>query len=200
MTDTAPQRRPRLGPLVIGVLLIFIGILWFIDIVDAVDVSWAVLLPGALIVVGLALMYGARTGRHGGLVTFGVFLAIFVVLASAIDVLIEVPITGGIGDEAHRPIGAASAGYHWGIGKMAVDLTQADLPDTPMEVTLGIGELVVVLPAGASLNVRADAGIGQVDLFGRIEAGISPELTAGPGGSVQLVVRVGLGRVEVRYG
>jgi uncharacterized membrane protein (UPF0136 family) len=194
-------RAPRLGALVTGALLVVAGVLWLIDAASGIDVSWAVLLPCALIVVGAAALYGSRTGSHGGLVTLGVFLTICVVLASAVDVLIDVPLTGGIGEETYRPTEAAATEYHWAIGKMTVDLTRAAATTDPIEVTLAIGELVVIVPAGVPVDITADAGVGEVAVLGTVNDGINPEVTKeDPAAALHLVVRVGLGRVEVRLG
>lgn len=201
MTAISDRRPLRLGPLVTGALLVVIGILWLVDAVGGVDVPWAVLMPSALIVVGAALVYGSRTGHHRGLITLGIFLTAAVVLASAVDVFIGVPLTGGVGEESQHPTGLAATEYHWAIGTMTVDLTDATLPSEPIEATVGLGELVVIVPIGLAIEVTAEAGIGEITVFDRTASGISPNLTAADeGATVHLVVKVGMGRVEVRRG
>ncbi len=199
MTDDRPP--VRLGRIVAGSLLVVIGVLWFIDAFGGIDLAWTILLPCALMVVGAALIYGSRTDNHGGLITLGVFLTIAVVLSSAIDVLVDVPLTGGVGDESLAPTGLAATEYHWAVGSMKVDLTRATFPEDLIEVTVGMGELVVTVPEGIAVEVHGRAGVGQVVLFGREVSGISPEdSVAEPGAALHLEVRVGFGRVEVKRG
>jgi predicted membrane protein len=200
MTDDRPTP-VRLGRIVAGSLLVVIGVLWFIDAFGNVDLPWRIVLPCALMIVGTALVYGSRTGHHGGLITFGVFLTIAVVLSSAIDVLVDVPFSGGVGDESLTPTGLAATEYHWAIGSMKVDFTQADFPTERIGVTVGIGELVVTVPEGVAVDVHARAGLGQVVVFGHEVSGVSPEDTLSEAGAtLHLDVRVGLGRVEVKRG
>ena len=124
-----------------------------------------------------------------------------VLLASAIDVLVDIPFRGGVGESLERPTGVAATGYHWAMGTMTVDLTNADLPASTIEITVGLGELIVVIPRGVAVAIDADAGIGDLDVLGRQASGINPELTVSePGATVRLVVRVGMGHVEVRRG
>jgi len=200
MTD---DRHPpvRLGRIVAGSLLVVIGVLWFIDAFGGIDLPWRIVLPCALMILGAALVYGSRTDHYGGLITLGVFLTIAVVLSSAIDVLVDVPFTGGVGDQSLAPTGVAATEYHWAIGSMKIDFSQADFPTEQVEVTVGIGELVVTVPDGIAVDVHARAGIGQVVLFGTEVSGVSPEDTLSEAGAtLHLDVRVGLGRVEVKRG
>ena len=151
--------------------------------------------------MGAALVYGSRTGRHGGLITLGVLLTVAVLLASAIDVLVDIPIRGGVGESMQRPTGTAESEYHWALGKMTVDLTDATLPGGPIELTVAMGELVVIIPAGVAVEIEADAGIGELEILDHNESGVDPDLTIEePGATLHLITRVGLGRVEVRRG
>ena len=69
-----PEERARgvaLGRLALGALLLVLGIGWLLEILDVADVAWGAILPAALIVIALALLFGAG-GRHSGLITLGV--------------------------------------------------------------------------------------------------------------------------------
>jgi len=194
-------RSPRLGQVVMGGLLVVIGVLWLFDAVTSLDVPWEILLPAALVVVGAALVYGSSTGRYGGLITLGVILTILVVLSSGLEVVLDVPFEGGIGERDHAPIGLADTEYRLAIGDLTVDLTEADSAGDLISISVGIGNLQVIIPDGARYIIRARAGLGDVVVFGQEESGVGPEIEAhgGTGGDIfNLEVEVGMGKVEVR--
>lgn len=198
---TAP-RRLGLGRLVGGLLLVVVGVLWMIEEFTDADLPWTTLLPLILIVIGLALIYGAATGPHTGLVTLGIVVTVIVVLSSAADVLFDVPFSGGVGDKAVTPT-ALEDEYRWAVGSMTVDLTSAQLDGQEIELSVGLGELIVIVPNGAAVQISAAAGIGEVIVFGETQSGVSPEvITPPPSGSPELVItaRVGIGKVEVKRG
>ncbi|MGZ8626356.1 MAG: LiaF transmembrane domain-containing protein, partial [Actinomycetota bacterium] len=55
-----PTTPPRTGRLVAGVVLVLIGVGWLLEVLDVVEFPWEVLLPAALIAVGVALLLTAR--------------------------------------------------------------------------------------------------------------------------------------------
>lgn len=193
---------PPLGQIVGGGLLILLGTAWLVEAADWGDVPWRALLASALILVGAALMWGARTGRHGGLIAFGVVLALAVALGSALEVLADIPITGGVGEERHRPIARVEDDYRWGLGSMTLDLTAASEPleGRTIEASVAIGELIVVLPEDLRVDVDARSGIGEVVVLGRRSSGIGPDLTLDEGDdpALTLDLDVAIGKVEVR--
>ena len=70
-----------------------------------------------------------------------------------------------------------------------------------MEARVGVGELVVELPDGVSVEVVASSGLGEVQVLGQQEGGFGSRIDAVSeyGGDRRLVldVRVGLGQVRV---
>jgi hypothetical protein len=115
-------------------------------------------------------------------------------------VLADVPFSGGVGENDLAPT-VLEDEYRWAVGSMTLDLSQADLDGGVLEASVGIGELVVILPTDA-VSIDAGAGIGEVLVFGSAQSGMSPEVVIGvPGGGpaeLQLILRVGIGKVEVR--
>jgi len=86
--------------LVLGGLLVLFGVGWFLETVSDVEVPWSVLLPSILILVGLALIAGARSARRQpGMVTFGIVLTVMLALGSGFDVTFG----GGIGQRVEDP-------------------------------------------------------------------------------------------------
>lgn len=204
---------PRLGHIVLGAVLVLIGVGWLIEALDVADVPWRLLLPSILILVGLALTLGARSGSHGGLIAFGVVLTVLVLLAGVFEVLMDVPLSGGVGDRTRTPT-TADDQYRWGVGKMTLDLRRAqDLPGEEIAASVVVGELVVIVPDGVSLVIEARAGLGEVNVLGESADGVDPSLecygssrdvdcsspdTAASERALHLTLEVGLGKVEVQ--
>lgn len=207
------MRGPRLGHIVLGAVLVLIGVGWLLEALDLADVPWRLLLPSALILVGAALMVGARTGRHSGLVAVGAVLTVLVLLAGALEVIVNVPLAGGIGDKTHQPAAVVAEEYRWGMGKMTLDLRRAQgLPGESVSASVVLGELVVVVPGNVALVINARAGLGEVIVLGTKADGVDPALECtGTGRAVtcsagaaaaedalRLDLEVALGKVEVR--
>lgn len=199
-----PDRRPApgLGQIVAGAILVMIGIAWLIEAADWADIPWRGLLAGALVLVGVALMVGARRGSYGGLIVFGIFLAVALALSSAIAVLADIPLSGGIGEERHHPVAVIEDEYRWGIGSMTIDLRGAEPPLEGREITasVAIGELVVYVPEGTEVSVEARAGIGEARVFGQASNGFDAQMDvpSPEGEALFLDLDVAIGKVEVR--
>jgi len=194
--------RLNLGQIVAGGILVMIGIAWLIEAADWADVPWRGLLAGALILVGVALLAGARSGSHGGLIAFGLVLAVAMALSGAIEVLVDIPLNAGIGEQRHRPVDEVDDEYRWGIGSMTVALrgSTADLEGRTIAASVAIGELIVILPADVSVSVTARSGIGEVRVFDEYSAGLGSdvEFTEEADAILVLDLEVAIGKVEVR--
>lgn len=66
------------------------------------------------------------------------------------------------------------------IGDIALDLRHAELPEGETELRLfcWLGTIQVRVPAGAGVDVTAQAIVGSVDVLGRFEAGIVRDVHA----------------------
>jgi len=204
----SPLERVRSGRLVAGLLLVLFGVGWLLEVLDVIDFPWDVLLPIALILVGVAIVVASRSGaRPGGLIAVGIVLTGVMVIGSAIDF----PLGGGVGERLERPatVSELRAEYVLGIGQLTVDLTDLSAgalgADARTRVRVGVGQLVVIVPEELPVLVFARATVGNVRVFEDEEGGFGAEREAGPGldgrGPVlELVLSVGLGEVEVRRG
>jgi hypothetical protein len=204
----SPLERVRSGRLVAGLLLVLFGVGWLLEVLDVIDFPWDVLLPIALILVGVAIVVASRSGaRPGGLIAVGIVLTGVMVIGSAIDF----PFGGGVGERLERPatVSELRGEYVLGIGQLTVDLTDLSAgalgADARTRVRVGVGQLVVIVPEELPVLVFARATVGNVRVFEDEEGGFGAEREAGPGldgrGSVlELVLSVGLGEVEVRRG
>jgi hypothetical protein len=204
----SPLERVRSGRLVAGLLLVLFGVGWLLEVLDVIDFPWDVLLPIALILVGVAIVVASRSGaRPGGLIAVGIVLTGVMVIGSAIDF----PFGGGVGERLERPatVSELRDEYVLGIGQLTVDLTDLSAgalgADARTRVRVGVGQLVVIVPEELPVLVFARATVGNVGVFEDEEGGFGAEREVGPGldgrGSVlELVLSVGLGEVEVRRG
>ena len=198
--EEVPERL-NLGQTVAGAILVILGVAWLIEAADWGHVPWRGLLAVALMVVGVALMVGSRSGSHGGLIAFGVVLSVIMAMSGAIEVLADIPLNAGIGEERHRPAAEADDEYRWGIGSMTIDLRGAtDLDGHTITASVAIGELIVIVSDDVAISVAATSGIGEVRVLDEHSAGLGAEVEFTEEGDGRLVLHleVAIGKVEVR--
>ena len=201
-TREAGRQTPRL---VAGGVLILIGALWLLERTGAIDLNVTTVLALATMLVGLALMVLSREGSHSGLVVLGIILAVVTGLTALAPVE---GFQGGVGDrrvEVNRASDIAS-GYEVAMGTLTIDLSgiedQGNLGTLTARV--GMGEMVIQVPEGMGVEVRAQVAAGEVNLFGESVGGVGVEETQrSPGfedADQQLIIdaEVFMGRVEVR--
>jgi len=202
-----PRRHPfPWGWTAIGLLLIAGGILWLIQASTDIEIPWRVALPAALIAVGMALVAGARSGRHSWLIGIGVILTISLIAVSSFDIKLE----GGVGDRVEHPMTLAELqrAYHLSVGQLTIDLRDVDFPAsgslTQVQATLGIGQLVVEVPPQLSVSVHGRVGAGELHVFGRtLGSGFDVDERGPPFSNNDGIARlaldlsVGLGQIEV---
>jgi phage shock protein PspC (stress-responsive transcriptional regulator) len=174
----AAVEKPPAGPrspvprLTVAALLIVVGILAMITRFSDWDVGARGILGAALLVVGLGLVAAAfsngRTAR-GGLIALGVVLSLALVAVSTVDSRVG----GGVGDRTYRPATLSDLRevYRGGVGDMTVDLSRLDqgIAGRGLEVRVehGVGDLDVIVPRSADVQLEGDHGLGDVDVFDR---------------------------------
>lgn len=183
----------------LGVILLGGGALWLLSNADVVEFSYQVWIGVLLVAIGLAI--ALTPGHHGLLVLLGLLVIVVGLPALVVGDLV----TGDIGDAIEAPTTPAEIGtYEHGIGKLTVDLTAPGLAgkDLDVEASLGIGELLVLVPESADVVVDAQIGIGNVDAFGEEENGLDVELKEGfegPGTQeISLELEAGIGDIRVQ--
>jgi hypothetical protein len=201
LPPTSPTRRPSSGRLVLGGLLVVLGLVWLAENLGVVDLRWQTVLSVAVLLVGLALLATAHSGRGDGLVPLGIVLSVLLAVTSAVP---SVPLRAGVGDREHRPASVSElrSSYELGTGNLVLDLRQLTLPtgSTSVRAELGFGELVVRVPEDVAVQVDATTGAGDLDVLGVQRDGLSPTLrhTAGTGDRrLVLDLTVGFGSIEV---
>lgn len=157
---------PSFTTILIGIALLAIGVIWLLDVSGAYSVSWFTVAAVALVGIGLALMIGAFSGEHGGLIAIGVILTVLLTFAAWTDTRFE----GGIGERVYSPTGTEdlNESYRLALGTLELDLTRIDFPpgETRVDVRVGAGEALIVVPADIAVAVDWRVMGGDVTLFG----------------------------------
>ena len=157
--------------------------------------------PGNLWVLAALLIAGIAWWR--GRIVVGIVLGVLVVLVAGVLLAVRVPLLAGIGDRTYDTVHSK---YTLGIGDMRLDLGGERLPkgQTFAKATVGIGELRVVVPANATVDVDAHVQAGSVVLFGRRDEGTHVHShvvdRTGSGRVLVLDLETGLGKIEVVRG
>jgi cytochrome c oxidase subunit IV len=203
----APSDQPqptRAGRVVLGLLLVLGGVAWLLDLLGVATLEWRLLLPAALVLVGLTLIITAWHGSHGGLVAFGILLSALVMLPASLPIVTPL---AGVGDRTEQPrdVEDLADTFELGIGKLTVDARRLDLDGETVSLAahVGIGEVVVLLPDDAAATIDVRSGMGEAAADGRTAGGFAPGLDrtlSGERGAGQLDVdvSVGIGRAEVQ--
>jgi hypothetical protein len=202
--SSPPEPQPPLGRILLGGLLILLGVGWLLDATGAYAVRWQTVLAAAVLAIGLLLLATAKRGRTDGLIGIGVVLS---VLLLAVALTPGLSFAGGIGDRVHQPTTIAELEPHYelSVGNLRVDLRDLELPPgtTEVAVSVGVGEITVLVPRGVSVEVEASTGAGDIDVLGQTSDGLGPRVShrvPGDGGDARLVLELsaGVGSMEVR--
>jgi phage shock protein PspC (stress-responsive transcriptional regulator) len=206
----AGPRSPVPG-VTIAALLIVVGILTLFSNLTDWHITARGFLGSALLVVGAGLVAAAfsrgRTAR-GGLIALGV------VLSMALITVTSAPwdsARGGLGDKTYRPASATEVRqvYRGGAGDMTVDLSRVDdgTEGVTTRIEHGLGDLTVIVPRSADVQLLVEQGLGDLKVFDRGAAadGFFPGTGSRPwtdDGTAEFVLTIhsGLGDVEVSRG
>ncbi len=168
-------------------------------------------LVAALAVFGLGLLIASSLGRTG----FGTVLMAMVtagLLAGA--AVLPKDIDTSWARQQWRPasVSAVEPHYRLNTGDARLDLSGLKVPRGETVRTgldVAAGRAAVVVPEGVTVKVRAEAGLGEIRLEEgqRVQVRINsdeakqrtlpPPAGAQPAGTIELVLEVGIGQVEV---
>jgi len=197
-----PRPRPFLTPIALSLLMIGAGVTSLLVATDTITLNLTIAFAAATGFVGLVLLLSTWVGRARGLIFVGLLLA----LATAVSSAVNVPITGGIGEERYRPltISQIPERYELGIGHLMIDLE--DVPYANRKVTvnaqLGIGQMSIAVPSTVRVVVNGEVGAGSIQIWGYQDGGWreASSHVAPSDGTGELVInaRVGVGQILVR--
>ena len=174
----APPRAPAVrrppSPLAwyaYAAVLIAVGVLALVSQLGNVEVEPAQFFGAALAVMGIGLVIGAWWGRARILILLALLLMPLAVGAS----FVTAPLEGGVGVPRFAPANAAELRdeYRLLAGTLTLDLTELSVGRRPVTIagSVAFGQLVVILPRDASIDLRGRAGAGQVTFFDQYDAG-----------------------------
>jgi phage shock protein PspC (stress-responsive transcriptional regulator) len=156
-------RRQRAYPVRVATLTALVVTLAGLAIADAVTgIAMQVYFWAGLAILVVGLLVGLVLRRAP--LSLGVLAIPFAICAIAFAGS-SASLHDGIGQREWRPSGAPAAEYRLGIGKAVLDLRSMDGPTKPthIDVTVGAGQAVVILPKSLNATVHANIHFGHLD-------------------------------------
>ena len=205
---TAQRReRPRppqsaLGLLTIGAAIVVGTLVWLFNDNAGNRGAWA--FGWATVILGIGLLVGTFVGRARWLIGPALVTGGAAVMASALSFAgVGVADRSGNRTEFIEAGSSVASQYETGVGNF--DLILTDYPsDLTTAIDVGVGNLTVIVPDNAHVQIDARVGIGSIDALGSTRSGYrrSLSLDSQPDGAhmITLKLRVGVGDIEVRRG
>ncbi len=205
----APTPRSYLGLATVSLALIVMGILGSLQIAGVATIPAVVTLSAGLGVLGLGLLVGSFLGRARWLIAIALPLLLVIALVALIPANLKMG--NGIGERVWIPTTVAEAAgpRSLGVGDAELDLTEMAIPAGsavyPVQASVGIGQLRVLVPDGVNVMVTANVDLGEIDVQGvpRRNGPDQQVITDLPGfvpesaPTLDLVVDVAIGNLEV---
>ena len=200
-----PQRRRTrqtsvLGRMTVALVLIAAGALAAAEAGGWLSPEPVHYLAAILAMIALGLLVGSVVGRARWLIIVGVLL---IPLALVASVLPDLDFSGEVG-ERHLVLSAGDidSQYRLAAGSLTIDFREVGLgpqQDVSVDISVGAGQLIVIVPADAGLLVEASVGIGSLDLLGRERAGIGLSDVVNESGKGTFIIdaRTGFGTVSI---
>jgi phage shock protein PspC (stress-responsive transcriptional regulator) len=181
--------------ILVASVVVFAGAVWASAAGGGVAVAILVIAIGALLAVA-AFRGGARW-----LIVPALAIAAGLGVVAAADIDLD----GGYGERVYAPSSLAEVrdGYDLGAGRLEIDLRGVDFPagDRELDVELGFGEAVLVVPRDLCVVADADVGAGYLRMLDWDDGGFNVGWDEGAAASrdARLVVdaHVGMGALQV---
>jgi phage shock protein PspC (stress-responsive transcriptional regulator) len=171
---------------------IFLGLALIVGAIIAAGVAtgwwhlpWSAVTGITLGILAVGLGVAALRGRGGRmLIGHGVFLAVLTLVLSVSGL----NGTSGYGQQTWTPnsLDAVADSYYWNAGQATLDLSGLSVPPgetVRTDVTIGGGQITVLLPADTTIDARCSVTVGQVDCLGQQGSGVRAEYQADRSGS-----------------
>ncbi len=158
-----------------------------------------------VVAIGAMLVVAAFRGGARWLIAPALALAVPLGVVSAADI----SFAGGIGDRFHQPSSMREVDdrYELGVGRLVVDLRELDWArdtELSLDLDLGVGEAVLVVPEDVCVSPDLRVGAGEIVLGSGVDQGVDVDSnpTAGivRGASVDLDGEVDVGSLRVLNG
>ena len=161
----ARERRRRSFPIRIGVAVALIGTLSCLAIADAIDgiqLQWYFWATHVVLAAGILVALVTRRWSWS-LVPLIIPAAIGAAAFAGSDASLH----DGIGQREWKPVSTTSADYRLAFGQGILDLRDLrPTGPTSFDVTLGAGQVRLVVPRTMNVTVRADVHAGDVQVNG----------------------------------
>jgi phage shock protein PspC (stress-responsive transcriptional regulator) len=171
--QATPRPASPLAWYVVAAVLLTVGVLAIVSQVANQAISPGQFFGATYAVLGTGLVIGAWWGRARILILLAVLLLPFASVAS----FISTPLEGGVGNHEYAPVSVAELRdeYRSMGGRIILDLTNLNAAERTFHIaaSVGIGQLVVIVPERASLEVRSRVGAGDSVVLDSREAGTS---------------------------
>jgi phage shock protein PspC (stress-responsive transcriptional regulator) len=195
-------KKPRsiVGRLTFGGVLLVLGAMALSDAFGWIDPSFADYVAATIGVIGVGLLAGVVWGRSIALVVVGLLLLPLLFFSR----FVPLNLSGEVGEVRYAPstISQVQPEYRLAAGELRLDLSEVDLAGGTLDVLVevGAGEVIIVLPPDAGLDIDASVGIGELRLLARHDTGIGivSRVTEAGDGLLVLEINLGAGSVEVR--
>jgi len=212
------EMKPRppksmLGRLTMAVMLIGLSSMALVELADFAHFEPFEYAAVAMGIIAVGLLIGAWVGRAYWLIVIGLLIAPVLFFSSLLPNVAD----WSIGDPDFLPTSAADVAesYDLGVGQLTIDLTQLTADELAevgeIQAEVGLGELVVRLPADIGATVDAEVGVGAVTggrVFGSSTfetyeySGVDIDQVfriGSPPHDLRLNLEVGLGHISIRH-
>ena len=156
----------RTNQQVLGAVLLAIGGNWLLAELGLFTFGWPGLFAVALMTLGVGMLGTAKAGRTKPLIALGIVLTLGLGMSSGVGS----PVRGhNFGDRLYRPTSFDQVRDRYALtaGELTVDLSAVDFPEglREIEAKVGFGELRVVVPRGLAVDITAEVGAGDIEIF-----------------------------------
>ena len=197
-----PRPASPLGWYALAAGFIGVGLVALVDNASTMAVEFADYFGVALLALGIGLLVGSLWGRARGLILIALAILPFALGSS----FVHVPIDGGIGEPYYQPqsLGEVRPEYRLMAGSLVFDLTelQGEMGAIDLVASVGVGQIRVILPDDAIVDITSSVEAGQLFLFGSQQTGTSLVQRVigdgtGTGATMHLRLDVGIGDVLI---
>jgi len=194
------RARSPFGWYILGAMLTATGLLALATNVSGAAVDLGQYFGVALAVLGIGLVIAAWWGHARLLILLGILMLPPAIAAS----FITAPIEGGLGYHRFSPTSPDELRGEYRLvgGQVELDLRGMEDGPEPIELaaSVAVGEVFVLLPADAGIELDAGVGIGSLVVFGAYQSGTALEdrfVVEADGPRFVLGLEAGMGAVRV---
>jgi phage shock protein PspC (stress-responsive transcriptional regulator) len=165
------------------------------------------IVAGIVIALGLALAATAFIADARRASPWLLVSALILAMPAGAVAAADIHFDGGIGERTYRPATVTDLpadGYDLGVGRLVVDLRDFSWQPgqtVSLDSELGIGQMVVSVPASVCVDAHAQAKAGHLLIQGESSSGVDPDYDSGaPAGEaprLDLDAEIQLGEVVV---